>query len=270
MIKREMISRVTRNHFREWLVGWTLREIRDLFEAHAFEHIPLPEEDLPSGQRRSSVECFYASTDWADRADIVRMLRVYEDILFKMPDEAVEYRTELLRYLERDGYVLNGHQLMPKQASNFDPTAFAAFDVEHLEAHVRRIEKALPDDPAAAIGSAKELIESTLKTILERLNETYGRSDDIPQLLKLVQKGLELAPNDVDSAKRGTDIIRKTLSNLSGVVLGIAELRNLYGTGHGKGRAHKGLSDRHARLAVSASAALCVFLLETFEARKEN
>ena len=55
--------------------------------------------------------------------------------------------------------------------------------------------------------------------------------------------------------------------HVGSVAIGIAELRNLYGTGHGKGGNHKGLTVRHARLAVSASAALCMFLFETYETR---
>lgn len=264
---REKLSRVTRNEFREWLVGWTLREISDLFDAHGIERIPLRETDLPSGQRRSLVECYYASVDWTDIGDVGQMLRVYEDILFQMPEANSEQRTLLLRYLERDGFTLDGNQLISNRDSILDPDAFVALDVEHLAMHVRRIEKALPDDPAAAIGAAKELLESTLKTILEGQGKMFGPSDDVPQLLKLVQTELELAPREIDSAKRGAETIRRTLSNLGAIVLGVAELRNLYGTGHGKGRAHRGLGVRHARLAVSSAAALCMFLLETHAER---
>ena len=145
----------------------------------------------------------------------------------------------------------------------------ATLGSKHLAEHVQRIERSLSDDPAQAIGSAKELLESTLKTILEGLGIAYGKGDEIPHLLKAVQSALELAPNDAHANKKGSETIRKTLSNLGSVAIGIAELRNLYGTGHGKGRNHKGLTVRHARLAVSASAALCMFLLETYEARTE-
>jgi hypothetical protein len=40
---------------------------------------------------------------------------------------------------------------------------------------------------------------------------------------------------------------------------GIAELRNHYGTGHGKAAGAKGLSSRHAKLAVGAAASLAVW-----------
>lgn len=266
--RRELISRVTRRHFREWLVGWTLREIDDLFTSHGFEQAFIPPEFLPNGQRRSAVEQFYESINWSSPEHVTRVLRIYEDIIFKIQDRSLPYVAELFRYLERDGYVLEGNSLVAKGGANgLSPAVIASLGSKHLAEHIQRIERSLADDPAQAIGSAKELLESTLKTILEGMGLAYGQDDDIPKLLKSTQAALDLAPSGVHAEKRGGDIIKRTLSNLGSVAIGIAELRNLYGTGHGKGRSHKGLSVRHARLAVSASAALCMFLLETYEAR---
>lgn len=266
-MKRELISRVTRRHFREWLVEWTLREIRELFESHGFEKSFIPQEDLPGGERRNSVEYYYQSVDWTNPDHVARMLQAYEDILFSITDLSLPYRAELLRYLDRDGFLLGGNRLVARAATHgLNPALMASLNSQHLAEHVQRIERSLADDPAQAIGSAKELLESTLKTILERLEVTYG-SDEVPKLLKSVQVALELAPSEIDSAKRGAEIIKRTLSNLGSVAIGILELRNLYGTGHGKGSTHRGLSVRHARLAVSSSAALCMFLLETYEER---
>ena len=267
-MKRDLISRVTRTHFREWLVGSTLREIDDLFSGYGFEKAFIPQEFLPRGERRSAVEYFYESVDWSSQENVARMLRIYEDILFKIEDRSLPHVQEMLRYLERDGYVLEGNNLVAKGGvAGLTPEVIASLGSRHLAEHVQRIERSLADDPAQAIGSAKELLESTLKTILEGLDIEYGKSDEIPQLLKAVQTALELAPTDIHAQKKGADVIKRTLSNLGSVAIGIAELRNLYGTGHGKGSNHKGLTVRHARLAVSASAALCMFLLETYEAR---
>jgi len=48
---------------------------------------------------------------------------------------------------------------------------------------------------------------------------------------------------------------------------GIAELRNHYGSGHGREPTAKGLQPRHTRLAVGAAATLVTFLFETHLAR---
>jgi hypothetical protein len=53
------------------------------------------------------------------------------------------------------------------------------------------------------------------------------------------------------------------LSNLGTIGNGLAELRGLYGTGHGKHGKTAELSARHAKLAVGAAATLATFLFET-------
>jgi hypothetical protein len=76
-----------------------------------------------------------------------------------------------------------------------------------------------------------------------------------------------LTPDDIADDARGAASIRQVLGNLGGMVSGIAELRNYYGTGHGKAIGHGGLGPRHARLAVGAASTLAAFLFETFEQR---
>lgn len=45
---------------------------------------------------------------------------------------------------------------------------------------------------------------------------------------------------------------------------GMAELRNLYGTGHGpSAKTNRGIQPRHARLATGVAATLASFLFET-------
>lgn len=141
-------------------------------------------------------------------------------------------------------------------------------DTEHLLIYIERIKASIENDPSLAIGSTKELIEATLKTILNGCSfEFDDKRDDIPKLLKKVQKVLELTPGDVDASKKGADTIRKVLNSLGAVAIGIAELRNLYGSGHGKGQKIQGITSRHAKFVVSSGTALCTFLLETYELR---
>lgn len=149
-----------------------------------------------------------------------------------------------------------------------DTIPTGGLDTEHLDIYTERINASVENDPSLAIGSTKELIEATLKTILNGCSFDYDdKQDDIPKLLKKVQKVLKLAPDDVDSSKKGSDSIKKVLNNLGSVIVGIAELRNLYGSGHGKGEKLQGITSRHARLVVGSGTALCAFLLETYEHR---
>ena len=79
---------------------------------------------------------------------------------------------------------------------------------------------------------------------------------------------MKLVPEGIPNAARGADVIKRLLSNLSTVGHGLAELRGLYGTGHGQHGATAGLAPRHAKLAVGAASTLAMFLFETHEQAK--
>jgi hypothetical protein len=139
----------------------------------------------------------------------------------------------------------------------------AVFNSVYIGKQIKRMEDAVNDDPALAIGTAKELIETCCKTILAEHHITVSSTDDIPKLTKATLKVLNLVPEDVNEASRGADVIKRLLSNLGTIGNGIAELRGLYGTGHGKHASVNGLKPRHAKLAVGAAATLVMFLFDT-------
>lgn len=121
--------------------------------------------------------------------------------------------------------------------------------------------------PHVAIGMAKELIEICCKSIFELRTTEYDKNWDLQKLIKETNQILKLTPSDIPDEKKAADIIRKILGSLTAVVQGICELRNDYGTGHGKSSKFKGLNPRHARLAVGAASTLANFLIETHLAR---
>ncbi|MBV0888806.1 abortive infection family protein [Komagataeibacter oboediens] len=150
-----------------------------------------------------------------------------------------------------------------------DTKRFAStVDLPHLADHVRRIELSIETDPAVAIGSAKEMIETVCKTILDKRGPpsgvSYTRDDDLNELGKKAFGVLKQLPDDIPDSAKGLKTIKTMLSNLRTIVQGIAELRNLYGNGHGReGTMRGGLLPRHARLVVGAASTLCWYLLET-------
>jgi hypothetical protein len=148
---------------------------------------------------------------------------------------------------------------------NFDGLKEVAggFDAKHLAEQIRRMEKAIDSDPALAIGTAKELIETCCKTILAERGKLVVGTPDVPALTKETLKELKLVPEGVPESGRGSDVIKRLLQNLGTIGNNLAELRGLYGTGHGKHGEFEGLNPRHARLAVGAASALVNFLFET-------
>ena len=97
-----------------------------------------------------------------------------------------------------------------------------------------RINRALPDDPAQAIGSAKELVEATAKTVLAELSVPFDdMTAKLPQLIDLAQRTLRLHPAATTPGPDGSNSVKRILGGLISIAIGIGELRNeRYGTGH--------------------------------------
>ncbi|WP_434026805.1 abortive infection family protein [[Pseudomonas] boreopolis] len=77
---------------------------------------------------------------------------------------------------------------------------------------------------------------------------------------------LKLTPSDIADEDAAADSLRRLLGNLGTITQSLAEIRNKYGTGHGKAADSKGLQPRHAKLAVGAASTLALFLQETHQA----
>jgi hypothetical protein len=135
---------------------------------------------------------------------------------------------------------------------------------------ITSMETSIESSPHIAIGLAKELIETVLKSILREIMVLLMMNSNIQQLLKETSKILNLVPKEVSDEKRGAEKIRQILGNLGNIVSGIAELRNDYGSGHGKDDSFRGLQGRHAKLAVGSASTLAIFLLETWEMMKSK
>ena len=158
---------------------------------------------------------------------------------------------------------LRGHTHVETLKQSFDAAAYVA-------AQITRMESAIYEDPGLAIGTAKELLETICRTILEDRNIAVGKTTDLPKLVKTTAKELQLTPDEIPDQSKAADTIKRLLSNLVTITSAVAELRNNYGTGHGKHARTAGLSPRHAKLAVGAASTLAVFLLVTHQERAEG
>lgn len=77
-------------------------------------------------------------------------------------------------------------------------------------------------------------------------------------------------PRNIDDNVRGAKPIKQVLGSLKAIAQGIAELRNLYGSGHGKSDSYRGLETRHAQLAVGSSITLVRFMWDTYKRKSKN
>jgi hypothetical protein len=277
----DIISKQTRIAFREHLVGWTLATIRNLFDAADLSTADIDPAALPSGERRSLVEQYYASIDWTSSKQVQTVCVAFENVLerldepnpFRFPndDARKQEQRKLLNLLRRDGFTYSDGRL--RREGNIDlkriESASSLVDRAVLRDHLDRIERGIDCDPGQAVGSAKELIETVSKQILNEFHQTSEQFDSLQQLVKAAMKSLDLSLEAIPDASKGANSLKQVLSGLNQVTGGIAELRNLYGTGHGRLRG-SGLQPRHARLVVGAVATLSVFLLETLDERQRS
>jgi len=275
----DLISGGTRVALREYFVTTTLGTISDAFDA---ADIPWDGDFVPqvSGQRGTLVEQYFHSLDFARWEDVRKLLPVYEGALDELevaeasdsPNEqeyARRHLTKLKRCLQRDGFRWEGGRLVPPlelmTAWNVHD-AVTAMNEPELNRQIARLRDSVDKDPALAVGTAKEMLETTCKAILEQRGVVVDPCWDVGELLKRTRRILKLLPDDIPDSAKGSATIKRLLSNLGQVGTGLAELRNLYGTGHGR-TGKGGLSPRHARLAVGSVVTLVQFLFETHEER---
>lgn len=280
-MSKAFISKKTLHEFEEQLVKSTLREITVLFDDANIECRDDIEAQA-STQRRDLVRRYYASLNLEAWQDSAKLIKVFEHVLEELSEQAANSGfpdeqnwprmacQRLEKFLLKDGLLYEGGAIR-RIAKSAEVTklieAANKFDAQYLHTQIERMHGSVEDDPRLAIGTAKELVETTCKTILSELGKPAPKSADVIELVKLARKELQLAPDDVPDAAKAADTVKRLLSNLSNIVQAIAELRNPYGTGHGPDGRAKGLQPRHARLATGAAALLAVFLFETHEAR---
>ena len=136
-------------------------------------------------------------------------------------------------------------------------------DSPHIRDHVNRIEQTLFNDPEAAIGFCKDLVESSLKDFLETSDDEPQRYK-MPQLIKAARDKLSA---DTGSLEHDEDML-KTLSNFGQIIGSIATLRNKHGTGHGRGPADTfNLPQPYVVLAANAAISMAVFLTQMHDSK---
>lgn len=118
-------------------------------------------------------------------------------------------------------------------------------------------------DPEAAITSARTLLETVCKFILDESHHPYEDTVDLPILYKTTASLLNLSPD-----QHTEPIFKQILGGCQSVINGLGSIRNKLGDAHGISQKRMRPSSRHATLAVNLSGAMCQFLLESFETKR--
>ena len=139
------------------------------------------------------------------------------------------------------------------------------FSSQYLSKQIELMLKMQSENPTDAIGKAKELIESCCKTILDNKGVDWDKNWDMSKLTGETLSLLKLTPKSIADTDPVSENIKAVLGNLRGISTKLAEIRNPYGSGHGKSASFTGLETRHAKLAVGCSITFVTFLWDTYE-----
>jgi len=264
----DLISKHTRSAFADQLVAdWTLRTISDLFDGADVPHVSRANGQQPVGSvRRALIAEYCAGIDWSSPSDVRKICSVYEQVLAGVPVDSLTYK-KLTNLLRRDGFAYLDGRIVALSGVNLQPikAVSESIDMSAINDHIRRIEQSVESDPAQAIGSAKELVETVAKYVLARFSLPTEGYESVQSLVKDARKCLPLFGADSSTTGEGARSLRQIDAGMAQIVGGLAQFRNLYGTGHGRVTPSP-IEPRHARLVVAAASALCTFMLESVEA----
>ncbi|SHL85666.1 Abortive infection C-terminus [Nitrosospira sp. Nsp11] len=272
---RDLISKATRNDFRELLVGYTLREIEMTFDVGGLT----PRADYQptvGGQRRGSVEAYYANIDFSAIADVKKLLAVYEEIVENLRVAAERSPSDnhtitinaLLRRMERDGFHYENGRFVTTVLSAtgvVHAPSLVQLTEESIQEHIEKArQKIASQDSAGAIANAYTLVEEFLKQVLRRTGTPFNENEgDIRALYKLVAGPLNLAPK----GESLESYLKTILEGLQRQIGGLFEVANKASDRHAR---RYNPAPHHARLAVNVAFTLCEFLLESYEYQQKR
>jgi hypothetical protein len=260
------------------LADWyTHSQLNVLFDAHGFPG------DAPEGNkvekcrvwlRRGNAEledaltCFanliaeMMDTEWEpprqtvwDTSDVQPTPDPREKLSASLAKEGLTYA--------RGGYIHGAHLRGPTKSLG---DRLKLNGMQAVETEFDRAYKSVTFDPPAALTAACAILEAVCKNYIEDERLEMPSKQVLGSLWPTVAQHLGLSPKEV-----GDDDLKQILSGLYSVSSGVAALRTHEGSAHGRGskKAYK-LMPRHARLAVHAAHTMTMFILETWEARKDR
>ncbi len=241
-----------------YVLNFTNRDFGELFADTVRMDIHSPKYTDQGTSKANKLRVFWRLED---DSTVGRVLREMIRLLETNPYETDTNPELLARCKATVGRLLSG---LP-DLENLKVVAFS-LDLPYIHAQIRRMEESVNTDPALAIGTAKELVETVCKSVLREHGKPVDERAELPGLAKLALAELSFEPFPGTGGEKGGEVTRRLLANLSAITQGLAELRNLHGTGHGKDGKTPSVEPRHAALAVGAATAFSRFVFETSKA----
>ena len=158
---------------------------------------------------------------------------------------------------------IEGAKTMP--ADQIVSLALERFDTDSVHKIWLKALERRETDPEGAITSARTLLETVCKHILDEQDIAYEPTTDLPGLYKLVSNTLDIAPS-----QHTEPIFKQILGGCTTVVVGLGAIRNRLSDAHGQGKKPVKPAPHHAELAVNLAGAVAVFLISTQQVQVEK
>lgn len=294
------VSEISRRKLLELLDGYELSGSIDLLE-FLNDMWPLDQMDeqgqdrgSPRGGEKSLLEEIHRHCirfpDWSNSQllSLLGLLHSSNALLFRFLAMCVHPRTrseveqrqlaeQITEILRRDGFALaqvgveSGYPIfdvVPVAALGVSPASedvsitLASFDEEGVHAAWKKSIARKNSDPEGAITSARTLLETVCKHVLNQQQIPYQPNDDLPKLWKLCAESLNLAPS-----QHTLEPFKQVLGGCTSIVQGLGTVRNRIGDAHGQGRRPVKPKPRHAALAVDLAGTMATFIVATFHDR---
>jgi len=174
-------------------------------------------------------------------------------------------------YAERRDYIWDrfGNAIAYAEGKRSSPSdlsveqGLASLEAEHIHQLWSKALQRRAEDPDGAITTARTLLESVCKLILDEAAIPYPDDADLPKLYSAASKHLVLAPS-----QHTEQVFKQVLGGCHSVVEGIGAVRNKLSDAHGKGKKPVRPAPRHAELVVNLAGAMAVFLAATWQHRR--
>ncbi|MBW8375001.1 MULTISPECIES: abortive infection family protein [unclassified Stenotrophomonas] len=184
------------------------------------------------------------------------------------PDKELTARKRINEILARyqlsygfGGRILGAHSVTaPSKAFG---EALKDFSVAEVEEEFERAVRFIDSDPAAAVTAACAIVEALCKHYIATERLDLPTSQTVKPLWVVVAKHLKLSPEQLED-----DDLKRVLSGLSSIIDGLGAYRTHAGSAHGQHKRAYKVAPRHARLVVHSAHSLCLFVVETWQARK--
>jgi hypothetical protein len=137
-------------------------------------------------------------------------------------------------------------------------------DIAAIEQEFDRAAQSVDAEPREAASAASNILESVCKAYIEDEHLVMPAKQDLQSVWNVVRKDLGFDPSRVED-----DDLKAILTGLISIVHGVGALRTHASSAHGAGRKAYRLEGRHARLAVHAAHTLCLFILESWDRKKQ-